>query len=191
MAKKAPAEPVVPVPQGSGKGRATPSRREAEQARRRPLVPTDRKQAQRTSRTAAAAERERVRVGMARGEERYLPARDKGPQRRFVRDAVDARWTIGEFLIPIFIVFFIGTFVTPVGIQVYLEFVLYGVLALTILDALLVAWSVRRKLAARLGGKDKVDRGLNLYTVMRAAQFRSLRTPKPQVKRGDRIEYRG
>jgi hypothetical protein len=76
-------------------------------------------------------------------------------------------------------------------VQVYLEFVLYGVLALTLLDALLVAWSVRRKLAARLGGKDRVERGLNLYTVMRAAQFRSLRTPKPQVKRGERIEYRG
>jgi hypothetical protein len=191
VAKKAPAEPVAPVPQGPGKGRATPSRREAEQARRRPLVPTDRKQAQRTSKAAAAAERDRIRQGMARGEERYLPVRDKGPQRRFVRDAVDARWTIGEFLIPIFIVFFIGTFVTPVGIQIYLEFVLYGVLALTILDALIVARSVRRRLAARLGGKEKVERGLNLYTVMRAAQFRSLRTPKPQVARGEKIEYRG
>jgi len=190
VAKKAPAEPVAPVPQGPGKGRATPSRREAEQARRRPLVPTDRKQAQRTSRAAAAADRERMRLGMARGEERYLPARDKGPQRRFVRDSIDARWTIGEFLIPIFIVFFVGTFVTPIGIQVYLEFVLYGVLALTILDALIAAWSIRRRLAARLGGPDKVERGLNFYTVMRAAQFRSLRTPKPQVKRGDKVEYR-
>jgi hypothetical protein len=189
--KKAAVPPPAAVPAGPGKGHATPSRREAEQARRRPLVPTDRKQAQRTSRAQAAAERDRMRVGMARGEERYLPTRDKGPQRRYVRDTVDARWTIGEFLIPIFILFFVGTFVTPIGIQVYLEFVLYGVLLLTVADALIVAWSVRRRLAARLGGKEKVERGLNLYTVMRAAQFRSLRTPKPQVKRGDPVEYRG
>ena len=190
MAKKAPAEPVAPTPAGPGKGRATPSRREAEQARRRPLVPTDRKQAQRTSRSAQAEERERIRQGMARGEERYLPARDKGPQRRFVRDSIDSRWTIGEFLIPIFIVFFVGTFVTPVGIQVYLEFVLYGLLVLTVVDALIAATLIRRRLARVLGGPEKVERGLNLYTVMRAAQFRSLRTPKPQVKRGGTAEYR-
>lgn len=190
MAKKAPAEPVAPpAPPAPGKGRATPSRREAEQARRRPLVPTDRKQAQRVNRTAATAERERIRQGMARGEERYLPARDKGPQRRFVRDSIDARWTIGEFLIPIFIVFFIGTFITPVSVQIYLEFVLYGVLALTIIDALIAARVIRRRLAARLGGPDKVERGLTWYTIMRAAQFRGLRTPKPQLKRGEHAEF--
>ncbi|MGN6742164.1 MAG: DUF3043 domain-containing protein [Amnibacterium sp.] len=191
MAKKAPAEPVAPpAPPVPGKGRATPSRREAEQARKRPLVPTDRKQAQRVNRSAAAAERERIRQGMARGEERYLPTRDRGPQRRFVRDSIDARWTIGEFLIPIFIVFFIGTFVTPVGVQVYLEFVLYGVLLLTVVDALIAARIIRKRLAERLGGADKVERGLNWYTIMRAAQFRSLRTPKPQVRRGDQVEFK-
>jgi hypothetical protein len=188
VAKKAPAEPVAPTPPGPGKGHATPSRREAEQARKRPLVPTDRKQAQKVNRSAAAAERERIRQGMARGEERYLPARDKGPQRRFVRDSIDARWTIGEFLIPIFVVFFVGTFVTPLAVQVYLEFVLYGVLALTLIDALIAARIIRRRLAAKLGGPEKVERGLTWYTVMRAAQLRSLRTPKPQVRRGDKVE---
>jgi len=187
VAKKAPAEPVAPAPPGPGKGRATPSRRQAEQARKRPLVPTDRRQAQRESRSAAAEQRLRMREGMARGDERYLPARDKGPQRRFVRDSVDARWTIGEFLIPIFIVFFLGTFLAPLAVQSYLEFVLYGVLALTVIDALIAARIIRRRLAAKLGGPEKLERGLTWYTVMRAAQLRSLRTPKPQVKRGTKV----
>ncbi|MDQ1530944.1 MAG: hypothetical protein QOE37_1049 [Microbacteriaceae bacterium] len=187
MPKKAAVPPPTAVPEGPGKGHATPSRREAEQARRRPLVPTDRKQAQRTSRSQAAAERERIRVGMARGEERYLPTRDKGPQRRFIRDSIDARWTVGEFLIPMFVIFFLGTLVTPLPVQGVLFIVLYGYLALTVLDGVVAARTYRRRLAAKFGGADKVERGLTMYTIMRAAQFRSLRMPKPQVKRGDRV----
>jgi hypothetical protein len=188
VAKKAAAEPVVETPPGPGKGRATPSRRQAEQARKRPLVPTDRKQAQRASRGQAAAERDRIRIGMQRGEERYLPVRDKGPQRRFVRDTIDARWTVGEFLIPVFVVFFVGTLVTPLTVQGVLFIVLYAYIAVALIDGVLAARGIRRRLAAKLGGADKVERGLTWYTVMRSAQLRRLRMPKPQVNRGDKVE---
>jgi Protein of unknown function (DUF3043) len=186
VAKKAAAEPVVETPAGPGKGRATPSRRQAEQARKRPLVPTDRKQAQRASRGQAAAERERIRIGMQRGEERYLPVRDKGPQRRFVRDTIDARWTVGEFLIPVFVVFFLLTLVIPGAAWLFAP--LYGFLALVIIDGLIRAAVIRRRLAQKLGDKSKVERGLNFYVLMRSAQFRSLRMPKPQVKRFAKVE---
>jgi hypothetical protein len=187
VAKKAAVPPPAPAPDAPGKGRATPSRREAEQARRRPLVPTDRKQAQRLSRSQAAAERDRIRIGMTRGEERYLPARDKGPQRRFIRDSIDARWTVGEFLIPVFVLFFLTTLVAPIGVQGVMMITLYGYLALTVVDAVIAARIFRRRLVAKLGGPDKVERGLTWYTIMRAAQFRPLRLPKPQVKRGAKV----
>lgn len=174
-----PAEPVV------GKGRATPSRRQQQAARRQPLVASDRKVARRASRGRLAESRERARVGLANGEERYLPARDKGPQRRFARDVVDSQWTIGEFLIPVFVIFFVGTLIVPTAAWLFLP--LYGYLALTILDGLLRAALIRRRLAAKLGGRSQVERGLNFYVVMRAAQFRTLRMPKPQVKRGARV----
>ena len=38
---------------------------------------------------------------MRSGDERYLPARDQGPVKRFVRDCVDARLSIAEFLLPL------------------------------------------------------------------------------------------
>ena len=186
MAKKAPVAeiPAEDVP-GVGKGRATPSRREREAANRRPLVITDRKAARRDSRSRAAEGRERARVGMANGEERYLPARDRGPQRRYARDMLDSRFTIGEFLIPVFVVFFVATLFAPRAAWLFLP--LYGFLAVAVIDALVRAAIIRRRLAARYGA-DQVQRGLNMYVVMRSAQFRGLRMPKPQVKRGQKVD---
>lgn len=186
MARRS-AEPAVPVVEpGPGKGRATPSRRQQEAARRRPLVVSDRKAARRASRTRDAEQRERARIGLANGEERYLPLRDRGPQRRLARDVIDSTWTFGEFLIPIFVIFFVGTIATPTSLSGILFVVLYGYLAVTVVDGLIRAALIRRRLTAQYG-RGNVQRGLNLYTVMRAAQFRSLRTPKPQVKRGQKI----
>lgn len=187
MARRS-AEPAAPtVEPGPGKNRATPSRRQQEAARRRPIVASDRKAARRASRTREAEARERARIGMANGEERYLPLRDRGPQRRLARDVIDSTWTFGEFLIPIFVIFFVGTLAIPSALSGWLFIVLYGYLAVTVLDGLVRAALIRRRLGARYG-KGNVQRGLNLYVVMRAAQFRSLRTPKPQVKRGQKVE---
>ena len=77
-----------------------PSRKDAEAARKQQLkIPKDPKAAK-----AAARERDRdaratARAGMMAGDERYLPARDKGPARAFTRDFVDSRFTVAEFFI--------------------------------------------------------------------------------------------
>lgn len=185
MARKA---PVTEEPAADetvvGKGRATPSRREREAARRRPIVVADRKAARRSSRSRSAEARERARVGLANGEERYLPVRDRGPQRRFARDVIDSTWTFGEFLIPVFVVFFVATLFAPRAAWLFLP--LYGYLAVTVVDGLIRAAMIRRRLAARYGAA-AVQRGLNLYVVLRAAQFRGLRMPKPQVRRGQTV----
>ena len=90
----------VPV---TGKGRATPSRAEQEAARKRPLVP-DTKEAKARARAELQAQRDKARVGMAAGDPRYLPARDQGAQRKFVRDYVDAGWHLGEAVMPAMVV---------------------------------------------------------------------------------------
>ena len=182
MARRAPAEQAAPPAEPiAGKGRATPSRRQQEAARKQPLVARDRKAARRTSRTREAEQRERARIGLANGEERYLPVRDRGPQRRFARDWIDASWTLGEVTIPIFFVALLVTLAVP-GVA-WLAYVGYGVLALAIVDAYVRSLTIRRRLAARFGA-DQVQRGLPVYVVMRSLQLRRWRTPKPQVPRG-------
>ena len=41
---------------------------------------------------------------MRTGDERYLPARDTGPVKRFIRDFVDSRFQFIELLIPVLLV---------------------------------------------------------------------------------------
>ena len=104
------------------KGHATPTRKEQEAARKRPLVPSDRRMAARQSRTQVQAARERARIGMAAGDPKYLPARDKGPQKKYVRDYVDARWSLGEVLLPLLVLVIISYFFEAIA-----PYVLIGV----------------------------------------------------------------
>lgn len=166
----------------AGKGHATPSRKEQEAARKRPLVPSDRKEAARQSRSQAATAREKARIGMAAGDDRYLTARDKGPQRRWVRDYVDARYNVGELMIPVMLLVIVLTFIPVQAFQVYGIFVLWAFFLVAVIDAVVLGRLVRRKLGERFG-VDKVERGVRWYGAMRAMQMRVIRLPKPQVKR--------
>ncbi|WP_166872398.1 MULTISPECIES: DUF3043 domain-containing protein [unclassified Salinibacterium] len=166
-----------------GKGQPTPSRKEREAARKRPLVPDDRKQASKESRAKMAEARERARLGMAAGDEKYLPVRDKGPQKRFVRDYVDARTSIGEFMIPVMFLVIIITFVPDPTVAVVAMLVLWVFFGLAVLDSIFLGLTVRKKLRAKFG-EDKVESGVRWYAAMRSLQLRVMRLPKPQVKRG-------
>ena len=95
----------------SGKGRPTPKRSEA-QGRRQgppPPPPTTRKEAYKRMRAQQAVRRTETRQGAARGDDAYLPARDRGPVRKLVRDVVDARRNIGSFFLVIAAVALVGT----------------------------------------------------------------------------------
>lgn len=164
------------------KGRPTPTRKEREALRKRPLVPDDRRQARKEARAKMNASRERARIGMAAGDERYLPQRDKGPQRKFVRDYVDARTSLGEFLIPVMFLVIIATFIPSIEAQTISILVLWGFFIVAILDSVLLSWLVKRRLAKKFGSAEK---GVGFYAGMRALQLRVLRLPKPQVKRGE------
>lgn len=166
----------------AGKGVPTPTRAEREAARKRPLVPNDRKEAARQARAKAAESRERARLGLAAGDEKYLPARDRGPQKRYVRDYVDARFSIGEILIPVMFAVIVLTFVPSYEVQTIGIFALWAFFLISIVDVIILGFVLQRKLAAKFGA-DKVER-IRWYAAMRALQLRPLRLPKPQVKRG-------
>jgi uncharacterized integral membrane protein len=168
----------------SGKGHATPTRKEREAANLRPLVSSDRKAGNKASRAKMNEAREKARVGMANGEEKYLPTKDKGVQRRYIRDYVDARWSVGELIIPVMFLVIILTFINSPVVQTIAIFALWGFFIVAVIDSVVVGLVIQKKLGAKYGA-DKVQRGNRWYTAMRALQLRPMRLPKPQVKRGN------
>ncbi len=175
-----PDEPVTVL----GKGRATPRRRDAESARRsRARVPQGRKEASVARRARMRAERELQAEALRTGDERHLPLRDKGPVKRFVRDAVDSKRHVAEYFLPIvLLVTFASVPFAATNLAVVPNFLLLGVLAVVVTDSLLTTRRLRREITARFGAENV--KGNLLYGVLRSTQFRRIRQPKPQVKPG-------
>ncbi len=168
----------------AGKGRPTPTRKEREAANLRPLVSDDRAAARKEYRAKQAHSREVARVGMAAGEEKYLTVRDRGPQRRWIRDYVDARFSVGEVLIPVMFLVIVLTFVNNDLFQLIGILGLWLFFIVAILDGIILGFRVTRKLAEKFGAEN-VQSGTRWYAAMRAMQLRMIRLPKPQVKRGE------
>lgn len=169
-----------------GKGRPTPKRRDAERARReRIAAPRDRREAARLQRQRARAERAKVQQALMTGDERYLPPRDKGPVRRFCRDFVDSRRTLGEYLLPFFLVIFLVMMVPLPQVQLVAYYLWLVAIVVVPVDLFLLGRRLKRQLRERF--PDDSHRGAVLYGVMRATQIRRLRLPKPQVKPGDPV----
>lgn len=165
----------------SGKGHATPTRKEKEAARKRPLVSTDRAAARKQARAQMQLQRDKARIGLANGDEKYLPARDRGPQKRYVRDYVDARFSIGEMLLPFLFVVIIATIIPSQEIVAILYIIVYGFIFVALADVIVMGFLLKRRLAEKFGA-DRVEK-FRFYAAMRALQLRMMRLPKPQVKR--------
>ncbi len=163
------------------KGAPTPTRREREAARKRPLVPDDRKAARQAQREHLRDLRQKQRVAMETGDEKYLPPRDRGPQRRFARDWVDARFGIGEWMLLLVLAFLFISFVLTDEARLMLSQVLWLFVLAVVVECWWIARQVRKRLELKFG---EAERGVRFYAAMRALQIRRLRLPKPMVKRG-------
>lgn len=167
----------------AGKGRPTPSRREAEEARKARLKPTvDKKVAAKQNRERQRLERERARQAMVSGDPRYLPVRDQGPVRKFARDYVDSRRSLGEFMLPVVLLFLVLSFVPNVTVRGYAILAFYLYMFVILADTVFLSWRIKRKAAERF--PDESVRGAGLYAAMRSVQLRRLRMPKPTVRVG-------
>lgn len=171
-----------PIP-SVGKGRPTPKRKDAQAARRQPLVPADREAARKQAKADARLQRVKQREAFSRGDEKALPPRDRGPIRRLIRDTVDARWNIGEILLPLMLLMLVMTVIPNRGFQVAALFLVWVVLVVGIVDSVLLWRRLKKRIRERFD--EDPPRGSAAYAVMRAMQMRMSRMPKPQVKRGD------
>ncbi|MER5769669.1 DUF3043 domain-containing protein [Streptomyces sp. NPDC001985] len=167
------------------KGRPTPKRSEAQTQRRRAATqPLDRKAAMRRQREARRADLARQREALASGDERYLPARDKGPVRRFARDFVDSRFCVAEFFLPLAVIILIMSMIQVGQLQNIALLVWLGVIVMIVIDSIGLGIRLKKQLNTRF--PDEPKRGAVAYALMRTLQMRRLRLPKPQVKRGER-----
>nr|WP_199821295.1 DUF3043 domain-containing protein [Streptomyces sp. NRRL B-3229] len=167
------------------KGRPTPKRSEAQSQRRSVAnTPTSRKEASKRQRDERRAALDRQRQALAGGDERYLPARDKGPVRKFARDFIDSRFNVAEFFLPMAVVILVLSMVRVGALQNIALLLWLVVIVLIVLDAIVNGFRLRKQLLARF--PDHNRRGAVGYALMRSLQMRRLRLPKPQVKRGER-----
>jgi len=169
-----------------GKGRPTPSRKEAEAARKTSIrAKRGTKAGKKASREADRADRARRREGMLAGDPRFLPVRDQGPVRALVRDFVDGRYTIAEYFIFMAVVVLLLGFINNPSVQQFVSIGFFLMATLIVVDTtiLIIQLNVRTKKAF----PEKSDRrGVTLYALMRTLQYRRLRMPKPRVQRGRR-----
>ncbi|MFC4332146.1 DUF3043 domain-containing protein [Streptomyces andamanensis] len=176
---KQPRDPQAP------KGRPTPKRSEAQGQRRSVAnTPTNRKEAAKRQREERRVQMERQRQALASGDERYLPARDKGPVRKFARDFIDSRFNVAEFFLPMAVVILVLSIVRVGYLQNLALLLWLVVIVLIVLDSVLSVFRLKKRLAERF--PDQSRKGAVAYALMRSLQMRRLRLPKPQVKRGER-----
>lgn len=179
------AQADAPIKEG-GKGRPTPTRKEAEAAaRERAKVPRTRKEVARQQRSARTESSKKVRAAMKSGDERYFLARDQGPVRRFIRDFVDSRFGIVELMIPLLILTMILGYSGSGRLAGIGNTVLFGTLVLVVLDLVMMRMRLRKQLAIRF--PDEPVKGTTYYAITRSMQMKFMRLPKAQVKIGQEL----
>ncbi len=183
MFRRAKPEPQAPTAsaKAGGKGRATPSRREAEEAAKaRALRSQGRAQGKNKKLSGA-----QVREGMRTGDDRLLLERDRGPVRRFIRDYVDSRFSITELMIPILIITLIMGYSGSEALLRASNGIMMGTLLVVVYDVLMLRRRVRREITERF--PDEPLKGLTHYALVRLLQIRWLRRPRSQVKVGQAL----
>lgn len=181
------------------KGRATPSRRDAEAKRRGPVAPAPkttreamkrsrelRKQNPVSKEERKAAARER-RERMMAGDDRYLMPRDRGPAKAYLRDLVDSRRNLLGLFMPLAIVVFASLLVPNIAVQQWATLLTAVFLAGMALEAVFVGRKYARLVREKFPDELIKGRSVGWYTFVRASQIRKLRVPKPRVKPGDKV----
>lgn len=176
-AQPTPAEPAPEKIKVRRKAGATPTRRQAEAARMERLHPTLTPKQQRKM-DARARQQARMEA---------WERTENSPARQLVRDYVDTRWTVAEFMLPAMILVMAGVMATmrnPI-LSSYIAMVLWVLLAITIINVAIMWRGFKKLLAER--HPDEPKRGLLVYMFNRSLMIRRFRQPGPRVKRGEAI----
>ena len=191
-------EPTSPGKTTAPKGRPTPKR----DAGRRPVAPAPmtsaeaRRRRKETKLTRSerrdfkAAQRERLsdsRERMMAGEEGYLLPRDKGPERRYVRDIVDSRRNLLGLMMPAAFVLILVSFGLPPRIAALSSIAMLALVVLMVAAAFFLGRKVNKLVDQKFPKNTESGWRLGFYATSRASQLRRMRAPRPQVQYGDTV----
>jgi len=177
---------TTPADGSQKKGRPTPKRKEAQASTKiSSLAPASTKIEKKRAKDAARLARMNQRAAYMRGDESALPLRDRGPEKKFVRNFIDSRRSIGEYFLPV-VGFVLVLSLIPISIFAVAGIVvMYSVLLFSVVDGFLLSRKIKAEVAERFPGKS--TKGLGLYGWLRSTQMRRMRAPKPQVKAGEKF----
>jgi len=157
-----------------------PKGKEAESKRKvSSLAPIVTKDQKRASKAQAREDRVAQRAAYLRGDESALPARDRGPARRFVRNYVDSRRSTGEYFLPTIFVVLVFTLIKNPIIQIGAIVLMYAMLLVAVIDGIFLSRKIRKAVQEQFPGTE--TKGLGMYAWLRSTQMRRLRAPHPQV----------
>ncbi|WP_152361512.1 DUF3043 domain-containing protein [Microlunatus speluncae] len=168
--------PSAPTVGPARKDRPTPTRKEAEALRRQRVGKNlNSKEARKEANRKARADRVRV-----------MNEREAAPEKQLLRDYIDSRFNIGEFVLPALVVILALTFLNSVfPFVTYITTVLmYLFLLVAVIDVFLMWRGFKKVLADRMPRTP--TRGLLMYGMNRCIQIRRFRIPPPRLKRGEK-----
>ncbi len=181
--------------QTTGKGRPTPSRRQAEGKKRGPVAPAPKTQREAIKRAKALRgnkeDRRKAtddrRKRMMAGDDRVLLPRDRGPARAYARDIVDGRRNLMGLFMPLAVLIFITVVVPIPAVQTLGSVVCLVMLVTMAVEGALLGRYVVGKVRARFPGEEIKALSFGWYAFTRATQIRKLRMPAPRVARGTTV----
>lgn len=157
---------------------ATPSRKAAEAARMERLHPTlsPKEQRRADARAKSAARMDSwSRI-------------EQSPERQLLRDYVDTRWTVAEFMLPLMILLMALSMISIQAapqISYYVTLALWPLMIMAIINVAIMWRGFKKLLAERHPGAS--TKGLLMYMMNRSIMLRRFRQPGPRIKRGDPI----
>ncbi|WP_018297115.1 DUF3043 domain-containing protein [Corynebacterium lubricantis] len=198
-----------PLPKGytPPKGKETPKRRDQEIARgvvrdpnamttaesaqrhkelKKSMTKQEWKEYKRKNREENRARNKEVQARMDAGDERYLMDRDRGPERAYVRNWVDSRKHMNNWVMPaaliLLVVMLLGQWFP--ALANILSLVALVFIFVLIVEGVAIGRGANKAAREKFPDSNVTGFGLGMYAYSRASQPRKWRTPKPQVEIG-------
>jgi hypothetical protein len=134
-----------------------------------------------------AVRRAEYRDGLRSGDDKYLPARDQGPERRLVRDLVDSRRNAGGLFLLVAVVVFAGYIIPNPRVRAFTISLWMTVFLFMIIDSIYLGFRIRRLVRERFPDTTLRVGRLVWYGITRATMIRRWRMPAPQVDIGNKV----